>query len=82
MNEYFRLVQPLKVVRLAGAEEGDTVTLPAGATVEVLGSSRVPGCLRLLCDGFSYNAFEEDLRDRSTPQQAKPIAKRASGAAV
>jgi hypothetical protein len=82
MREYFRLVQPLHVVRLTGTDEGETITLPIGAMVEIAGSSRVPGCVHLLWEGISYNAFEEDLRDRSTPQRDRAVSRGASGGAL
>lgn len=68
--ETFRLSKPLNVVSIDAEGKGKMVTLPAGADVTVCGASSIPSCVEVLCDGVRYNAFEQDLRERSEKSSA------------
>jgi len=63
--ETFRLSKPLNVVSLDAEGKGTMITLPVGAKIALCGASTIPSCVEILCDGSRYNAFEEDLRNRS-----------------
>ena len=66
----FRLSKPLNVVSLDAEGKGKMITLPIGADIAVCGASAIPSCVEVLCDGARYNAFEEDLRERSERSSA------------
>jgi hypothetical protein len=68
--ETFRLSKPLNVVALDTEGKGKLVTLPEGAEITVCGASAIPSCVEVVCDGVRYNAFEQDLRDRSQKSSA------------
>jgi len=63
--ETFRLSKPLNVVSLDIEGKGKMITLPIGSDITVCGASTIPSCVEILCDGSRYNAFEQDLRERS-----------------
>ena len=63
--ETFLLSKPLKVVSLDLDGKGKMITLPVGAKISLCGASAIPSCVEVLFEGARYNAFEEDLRDRS-----------------
>jgi hypothetical protein len=68
--ETFRLSKPINVVSLDAEGKGKMVTLPVGANITVCGASAIPSCVEILYDGVRYNAFEEDLRERSEKSSA------------
>jgi hypothetical protein len=68
--ETFRLSKPLNVVSIDGEGKGKLVTLPMGAEISVCGASAIPSCVEVACDGLRYNAFEQDLRERSQKSSA------------
>jgi len=68
--ETFRLSKPLNVVSLDVEGKGKMVTLPVGAEIALCGASAIPSCVEILCGGSRYNAFEEDLRERSEKSAA------------
>ncbi len=61
-----KLAEPLKVVRFDGPAKGHIETLPAGAMLEVVGKATASGFVQVVCDDVVYNAFEEDIRSRSS----------------
>jgi hypothetical protein len=68
--ETFRLSKPINVVSIDAEGKGKMVTLPIGANITVCGASAIPSCVEILYDGVRYNAFEEDLRERSEKSSA------------
>lgn len=68
--ETFRLSKPINVVSLDAEGKGKMVTLPIGANITVCGASAIPSCVEILYKGVRYNAFEEDLRERSEKSSA------------
>jgi len=36
----------------------------------VCGASAIPSCVEIMCEGVRYNAFEQDLRERSEKSSA------------
>jgi hypothetical protein len=68
--ETFRLGKPLNVVAVDAAGKGKMVALPVGADVTVCGASAIPSCVEIICEGARYNAFEQDLRERSEKSSA------------
>ncbi len=71
----FKLTEPLKVVRLDRPPKGHIETLPAGALLEILGESTTSGFVQVVCDDVIYNAFEEDVRRRSSASSSPAAAK-------
>ncbi len=70
----FKLTEPLKVVRLDRPPKGHIETLPAGALLEILGESTTSGFVQVVCDDVIYNAFEEDVRRRSSASSSPAAA--------
>ena len=68
--ETFRLSKPLNVVSVDAAGKGKMVGLPVGANITVCGASAIPSCVEIRCEGVRYNAFEQDLRERSEKSSA------------
>jgi hypothetical protein len=68
--ETFRLSKPLNVVSLDAEGKGKLVTLPEGAVITVCGASAIPSCVEIVCGESRYNAFEQDLRERSEKSSA------------
>ena len=68
--ETFRLSKPLNVVSLDAEGKGKMIELPAGAAITVCGASAIPSCVEISCEGVRYNAFEQDLRERSERSSA------------
>jgi hypothetical protein len=68
--ETFRLSKPLNVVSIDAEGKGKMVELPIGADITVCGASAIPSCVEILCAGVRYNAFEQDLRERSEKSSA------------
>jgi hypothetical protein len=67
MGEERRLLtQPVRVVRVDPCGKGQIVTLPAGATVEFTNGPALPGYVEVRCANVCYNAFEADVRARSS----------------
>ena len=61
----FRLSKSINVVSLDAEGKGKMVTLPSGSDITVCGASSIPSCVEISCEGARYNAFEQDLRERS-----------------
>jgi len=68
--ETFHLSKPLNVVSLDAEGKGKMVTLPVGVDITVCGASSIPSCVEILCQSVRYNAFEQDLRERSEKSSA------------
>lgn len=68
--ETFRLSKPLNVVSVDDEGKGKMVALPLGVDITVCGASSIPSCVEILCQGVRYNAFEQDLRERSEKSSA------------
>jgi len=68
--ETYQLSKPLNVVVLDTEGKGKLVTLPIGADITVCGASAIPSCVEVVCGGVRYNAFEQDLRERSQKSSA------------
>ena len=68
--ESFRLSKEISVVSLDAEGKGKMITLPAGVEITVCGASSIPSCVEVTCEGVRYNAFEQDLRDRSEKSSA------------
>jgi hypothetical protein len=68
--ETLRLSKPLNVVSLDEQGKGKMGTPPAGARVIVCGASPIPSCVEIMYEGSRYNAFEQDLRDRTGKSSA------------
>ena len=73
--ETFRLSKLLNVVSLDEEGKGKLITLPIGAEITVCGASAIPSCVEIICDGVRYNAFEQDLRERSEKSSATTSSK-------
>jgi hypothetical protein len=65
------LLSPLSAVRLGGSPEnsgaGHFVTLPAGLTVTLEGTSSISGLIDVICEGAHYAIFQVDLEERAEP---------------
>ena len=68
--ETFRLSKPLSVVLVDAEGKGKMVELPVGASIALCGASSIPSCVEVICAGVRYNAFEQDLRERSEKSSA------------
>ena len=59
----YRTITPLVAMQTAGL----MVSLPRDVTVEVSGTSTVPGMVEVLWQSESYAVFELDLKTRALP---------------
>jgi len=69
-GEPLHLSQPLRVVRIDPSGKGVIVTLPVGATIEITDGKSLPGYIEVRCANVRYNAFESDIRERSSSDSA------------
>ena len=65
MSNAYRLQQPLHAARLGDEGSGEIVGLPAGALLDFLGPTGIPGFVGVSWEGRRYSIFEEDLVDRA-----------------
>lgn len=65
-REVLRLTKGFLTVKFGADGHGLLVRLPAGAEVEVLGSSAIPGCVEIAHNDERFNMFEVDLRGHSS----------------
>lgn len=72
--ELYRLRKRFPVVQFHQARKGQIVFLPAGTELCVAGSSRLSGCLEVLCGRQSYHMFKVDL----CGPWAEPMAARST----
>ena len=73
-GEVFRLTKSLLAVKFGTGQKGLLLKLPVGADVFVLGSSVIPNCLEIDCNGERYNIFQQDLLCHSTGRRAPLLA--------
>jgi hypothetical protein len=60
-QQWYRLRKCLAAVQFDRAQRGRIVFLPEGAELCVMGSSRLVGCLEVLCGRQRYSLFQVDL---------------------
>jgi hypothetical protein len=65
-REVLRLTKGFLTVKFGPDGHGLLVRLPAGAEVELLGSSAIPGCVEIAYNRERFNMFEVDLRGHSS----------------
>jgi hypothetical protein len=71
-SQAYRLRKCFAAVQFDAEAKGRIVFLPEGAEVSVVGSSRVSGCLDVLCGRQRYSMFKVDLWGPwSAPVQSK-----------
>jgi hypothetical protein len=71
LPENYLLLSPLSAVRLKASAEnsgaGHFMTLPAGLTVALEGTSSISGLIDVLCEDAHYAIFQVDLEERAAP---------------
>lgn len=72
-SQVYRLRKCFAAVQFDAEAKGRIVFLPQGAQVCVVGSSRLGGCLEVLCGRQRYSMFKVDLWGPwSDPMESKP----------
>ncbi len=65
-REILRLTKGFLAVKFGADGHGLLFRIPAGARVELLGSSAIPGCVEIAYNDECFNMFEVDLRGHSS----------------